>query len=267
MSDLPVDPEHLRALLADTVDLAAILDLDGKVRYLNRAGHRLLALPPDASVTTVSAFDLIAEIDQPLLEHEILPALDADGWWTGNLAVLNSAVAEVPTRSTLRVQPASGTDPARLTWIARDISTEKAVYERLHKKIFEDELTGLPHRSIFLDRLDLALRRTADDAVAVALLFVSLDRFKEKNDRFGREVGDQLLQAVAQRLSASGSDRHRVALGRRRVRGHVRGRSGPARRDGDGHTDHAVVHRTVHRAGTRSSCPRRSAWALPDPAR
>ncbi|MGH9276414.1 MAG: putative bifunctional diguanylate cyclase/phosphodiesterase [Acidimicrobiales bacterium] len=201
MSDLPVDPEHLRALLADTVDLAAVLELDGKVRYLNRAGHRLLALLPDAAVATVSAFDLIAEIDQPLLGHEILPALETDGWWTGNLAVLNSAAAEVPTRSTLRLRPASGTDPARITWIARDISTEKAVYERLHKKIFEDELTGLPHRSIFLDRLDLALRRTADDALSVALLFVSLDRFKEKNDRFGREIGDVLLQAVAQRLS------------------------------------------------------------------
>src|SRR5690606_12634053 len=89
-----------------------------------------------------------------------------------------------------------------VTWIARDISTEKAVYERLHKKIFEDELTGLPHRSIFLDRLDLALRRTPVRATPVALLFVGLDRFKEKNDRFGRQVGDQLLQAVASRLDS-----------------------------------------------------------------
>ena len=101
--------------------------------------------------------------------------------------------------------PAPGTAGApQITWIARDISTEKAVYERLHKKIFEDELTGLPHRSIFLDRLDLSLRRTADDAAPVALLFVSLDRFKEKNDRFGRDVGDLLLQAWwPHRLSAS----------------------------------------------------------------
>jgi diguanylate cyclase (GGDEF)-like protein len=201
MSERPIDPEHLRALLGDTVDLAAILELDGKLCYLNRSGHRLLALPPDVSVTSVSAFDLIADIDQPVLEREVLPALEADGWWTGNLAIVTSAAAEVPTRSTLRVQPASDGGPDRLSWIARDISTEKAVYERLHKKIFEDELTGLPHRSIFLDRLDLALRRTHDDAVSVALLFVSLDRFKEKNDRFGREVGDLLIQAVAQRLN------------------------------------------------------------------
>ncbi len=194
-----VDPALLRALLADTIDLAAVVERDGKVRYLNRAGHRLLALAPDVSVTTLNVFDLGAQVDQPALDAEILPAVDGDGWWTGNLAVVTSSGAEVPTRSTLRAQT-SADGPALLSWTARDISTEKAVYERLHKKIFEDELTGLPHRSIFLDRLDHALRRTQDDAVSVALLFVSLDRFKEKNDRFGREVGDLLLRSVAARL-------------------------------------------------------------------
>jgi diguanylate cyclase (GGDEF)-like protein len=190
---------HLRALLADTVDLAAVLELDGKLRYLNRAGRRLLGLGSEVPLRTISAFDLVASIDQPILEREVLPALHADGWWTGNLTVVSAGAAEVPTRSTLRAH--RGDDgPTRLTWIGRDISTEKAVYERLHKKIFEDELTGLPHRSIFLDRLDLALRRSQGDVAPVALLFVSLDRFKEKNDRFGREVGDLLLVAVAQRL-------------------------------------------------------------------
>jgi diguanylate cyclase (GGDEF)-like protein len=192
--------EHLRALLADSVDLAAVLELDGKLRYLNRAGRRLLALHPEASLTTIGAFELVAPIDQPILEREVLPSLQADGWWTGNLAIVTTTSAEVPTRSTLRVQPATANGASRLTWIARDISTEKAVYERLHKKIFEDELTGLPHRSIFLDRLDLALRRTQGHASPIALLFVSLDRFKEKNDRFGREAGDEILQGVAQRL-------------------------------------------------------------------
>jgi diguanylate cyclase (GGDEF)-like protein len=199
--ELP-SPTHLRALLADTVDLAAVLELDGKLRFLNRAGRRLLGLAGDVPLATINVFELIAGIDQPILEREVLPSLHADGWWTGNLTVVSGGAAEVPTRSTLRAHPAADDTPPRFTWIARDISTEKAVYERLHKKIFEDELTGLPHRSIFLDRLDLALRRTQGDSVPVALLFVSLDRFKEKNDRFGREVGDLLLAAVARRLDA-----------------------------------------------------------------
>jgi len=194
--------DHMRALLADTADLAAVADLDGTLRYMNRAGYRLLALIPDVSLGSVGIFDLVAPSDQPIVEHEILPALHADGWWTGNLAIATNSRAEIPTRSTLRVQDATTDGPSRITWIARDISTERAVYERLHKKIFEDELTGLPHRSIFLDRIDLALRRRQGEATDIELLFISLDRFKEKNDRFGREVGDQLLRAVARRLES-----------------------------------------------------------------
>jgi diguanylate cyclase (GGDEF)-like protein len=195
-----IDAEHLRALLADTTDLAAVLDADGGVLYLNRAGRRLLVLGAEERPRPLSCFEVVAAADLRVLEVDVFPALHLDGWWTGNLTLLTETGAEVPTRATLRLHPSSDGDAPHITWVSRDISTEKAVYERLHKKIFEDELTGLPHRSIFLDRLDLSLRRTHGDPAPVALLFVSLDRFKEKNDRFGREVGDLLLQSVAERL-------------------------------------------------------------------
>jgi diguanylate cyclase (GGDEF)-like protein/PAS domain S-box-containing protein len=196
------DAGHLRALLADTADMAAVVEPDGSLLYLNRAGRRLLVLPVEVLTRSLSAFELMAPADLRVLELEVLPALHLDGWWTGNLTLTTSSGNEVPTRSTLRLHQTSDGGAPRITWVARDISTEKAVYERLHKKIFEDELTGLPHRSIFLDRLDLSLRRTLGEAAPVALLFVSLDRFKEKNDRFGRDVGDQLLRLVAERLDA-----------------------------------------------------------------
>ncbi len=200
--DVDADASHLRALLADTADMAAVVEPDGKLRYLNRAGRRLLVLPMEVVTEALTVFEVMAAADLRVLELEVLPALHLDGWWTGNLTLITRSGNEVPTRSTLRMHPADDGGPSVITWVARDISTEKAVYERLHKKIFEDELTGLPHRSIFLDRLDLSLRRTQGDAAPVALLFVSLDRFKEKNDRFGREVGDQLLRLVAERLDA-----------------------------------------------------------------
>ncbi len=199
---ISIDSALLRALLADTTDMAAVLDADGTVRYVNRAGRRLLVLPAESSVDHLSVFGVMVDEDLRTLELEVLPALHLDGWWAGSLAVTTSAGTPVPTRSTFRMHPGDGDRPALITWVARDVSTEKAVYERLHKKIFEDELTGLPHRSIFLDRLDLSLRRPQADAAPVALLFVSLDRFKEKNDRFGRAVGDTLLALVAERLTA-----------------------------------------------------------------
>ncbi|MDO8991305.1 MAG: EAL domain-containing protein [Sideroxyarcus sp.] len=63
-----------------------------------------------------------------------------------------------------------------------------------------DTLTNLPNRLLFLDRLDQELTRAHRDQCMVAVLSVNLDRFKLVNDSFGYTVGDQLLQAVAEKL-------------------------------------------------------------------
>jgi len=65
-----------------------------------------------------------------------------------------------------------------------------------------DELTGLPNRRLFHDRIQSAFARCRRGHVGGALLFIDLDDFKEVNDRHGHTIGDQLLQTVAQRISA-----------------------------------------------------------------
>lgn len=67
---------------------------------------------------------------------------------------------------------------------------------------FHDELTGLPNRSLLLDRLQQAMLQGARQYKQVLLLFIDLDRFKVINDQLGYIAGDRLLQQVAMRLSA-----------------------------------------------------------------
>ena len=65
-----------------------------------------------------------------------------------------------------------------------------------------DPLTNLPNRVLFYDRLEQALALAQRDDRRVGVLFCNLDRFKQINDSLGHAIGDQLLQAVAQRLEA-----------------------------------------------------------------
>ncbi len=84
----------------------------------------------------------------------------------------------------------------------------KQMHDRLAHMAQYDQLTHLPNRQLFLDRLKTAMARARREQHLLALLFLDLDRFKEVNDTLGHAMGDLLLQRVAQRLidSVRGSD-------------------------------------------------------------
>ena len=83
-----------------------------------------------------------------------------------------------------------------------DITRRKLFEENLARRAFYDALTGLPNRSLFLDRLEHSLDAAARRRTPIAIMFVDLDGFKAVNDRFGHRAGDELLVAVASRLHA-----------------------------------------------------------------
>lgn len=73
----------------------------------------------------------------------------------------------------------------------------------LRHRALHDDLTGLPNRPLIMDRIDQMLSRNRRHGTPAAVLFVDLDSFKDVNDTYGHAVGDALLRAVADRLSAS----------------------------------------------------------------
>lgn len=87
--------------------------------------------------------------------------------------------------------------------IYTDISERKQAERKLFHDASHDALTGLPNRTLLLDRLDRALRRSKRRGdYQFALLFLDLDRFKEVNDSLGHAAGDQLLIETARRLES-----------------------------------------------------------------
>ncbi len=84
-----------------------------------------------------------------------------------------------------------------------DLQTGELRYQALH-----DNLTGLPNRALILDRTQQFLLRAEREPIVVGALYLDIDNFKDINDTYGHQVGDQLLRAVAVRLQAAlrGSD-------------------------------------------------------------
>ncbi len=85
-----------------------------------------------------------------------------------------------------------------------DITERKRVEAQLVRAAHYDALTGLPNRTLFMERLDAAFMRAQNDAGAdFALLFLDFNDFKAVNDTFGHAVGDDVLAALARRLEES----------------------------------------------------------------
>ncbi len=93
-------------------------------------------------------------------------------------------------------------DRRRLIATLRDITERKEAEALIVKQANYDSLTKLPNRTLFMDRLSLALTRASRNGGQIGLLFIDLDNFKKVNDTLGHSAGDQLLQEAAERLTA-----------------------------------------------------------------
>ncbi|MDT8438981.1 MAG: PAS domain-containing protein [Wenzhouxiangellaceae bacterium] len=100
----------------------------------------------------------------------------------------------------------SRTEDGQPEWMAgthTDITARKEAEARLIEQAQFDQLTGLPGRSLLIDRLEQAMARARRRRQLLAVAFIDLDGFKAVNDRFGHAAGDRLLNEIGRRLKAS----------------------------------------------------------------
>lgn len=100
----------------------------------------------------------------------------------------------------LSATPLPGTGDAGTLVMISDVTEAHELQERLRHQALHDQLTGLPNRYLFEDRLKMVASRQQRTGGSTAVMYLDLDRFKAINDRFGHTVGDAVLKDVGARL-------------------------------------------------------------------
>jgi len=154
-----------------------------------RSGEALL-LPPETAEQLMAKSDTLA--GQPAL-----------GWLGVPLISGTETIGALVLRSSSGATRYTEQDKELLQFVANQVAAaiaRKHTQSRLEFLAQYDQLTELPNRALFLDRLRGSLQRAQRDSLRLAVLYLDMDNFKHINDTFGHTTGDHLLQEVAHRL-------------------------------------------------------------------
>ncbi|GGN62590.1 hypothetical protein GCM10010112_20950 [Actinoplanes lobatus] len=185
---------RFRTLIQSASDVILVLDSDGVIRYATPSAETLFGADP----TGAPIADLIAA---PEALREVLDRMGAGDLDDIELTAVGAGGRAIEIECDLRDlrdDPTVG----GLVVTLRDVTARRGLESDLTHQAFHDALTGLANRVLFRDRLEQAFCVAERDGATLGVLFVDLDDFKEVNDTLGHAVGDQLLLAVARRISA-----------------------------------------------------------------
>ncbi len=185
-----------------TRDWVVIFDNNFQAIVVNQSFKDALGFTQDAN--------LVAELNRLYSEqkHQLSDTLGAmrklepNEHWSGEAYIDSFSQKRYAVHIRITAVPSerNNREIDRYLVILSDITQQKDAQNALVQLANYDNLTGLPNRSLLLDRLQHALYQATQNNTRVGLFFIDLDRFKQVNDSLGHEAGDELLVALGKRL-------------------------------------------------------------------
>lgn len=176
-------------------------DANSEKLKLSKQVYRIIGHPEDTRITSIDDFlSSVTDEDRGKVE-----AWFNDACTTGRVSsITHQTIAPDGTKTFIRQQVEAITEDDQVVQLygaAQDITELRTAEERIHRLAYFDSLTGLPNREYFKERVDSAVSLAKRHDRQLALLFLDLNNFKRINDSLGHRIGDQLLQATAERLT------------------------------------------------------------------
>ncbi|MCY1145714.1 sensor domain-containing diguanylate cyclase [Actinoplanes sp. Pm04-4] len=197
--DLRHAEQRFRSLVQNSTDVVSIADAAGNLTYVSPSVHRVLGRRPEVLVgmsftalthpddqATAAAATTRVTAEPGATDFCVLRLRHADGSWRW---------LEVTSANLLHDPSVAG-----VVSNARDVTETRLAQDRLQHQATHDDLTGLPNRALFTERLAACTGQDAGKRFSV--IIVDLDGFKTVNDTLGHAAGDGLLIAVAGMMRA-----------------------------------------------------------------
>lgn len=181
-------------------------DGDGSILVANRAAHILQGLPTSPRVVgedfrAVSRLGASDGVPLEPADHPMLRALNGTTVRSEHLVVERDDESKRHLLAFARPLPYRESTGALL--VLRDITVQLDENSRLMELALHDPLTGVANRYLLLDYLRRSLNQLRSRGGTMALYYLDLDDFKAVNDKYGHDVGDEVLIAVARRLEGA----------------------------------------------------------------
>ncbi|WP_372741493.1 ABC transporter substrate binding protein [Neptunomonas sp.] len=196
------DLQKLSRAVEQSPTMVLITDEKGEIEYVNEEF---------TEVTGYSLDEIKGQTPSILNAGETEPDFYTDMWkvilsghdWHGEIR--NKTKSGQPYWSMLSISPILD-DEQKITHfigVSEDISTKKKTLEQIEQLAFYDPLTRLGNRRLFKEQLAVELKKALRNNTIFALFYLDLDDFKQINDTLGHDVGDALLQTIADRLRSA----------------------------------------------------------------
>jgi diguanylate cyclase (GGDEF)-like protein/PAS domain S-box-containing protein len=187
------------SVIENTAEAVMVITTDGEIIEVNPAFCRITGYAPE-EIIGKPANILQASLDDQSAYANLWRELNESGKWTGELwSARKDGSLFLERRSMDAVRDKAG-KVTHYVAVASDVTDAHHKDEQLRHMASHDPLTGLPNRSLLLEKLEQGIAQAGQHAARLGVLFLDLDHFKSINDSLGHHIGDILLREISVRL-------------------------------------------------------------------